>query len=523
MSVSTRDDPARPTVVVVGGGIAGLSAAWHLSASGAGSQAHGSAPRVVVLEASRRLGGKVASQEVAGRRIDVGPDGFLGRRPAALELCRELGLEERLVPVGADGASVWSRGRVRALPGGLALGVPTRLGALARSRVLGPLALARVAMDAVVPRPDVRGPLADRAIGPLVARKLGRRVVQEIVDPLVGGIHAGTTADMSAAAVFPALLDAAQGSGSLMRALRRRANAQNQVSGTSGVLPAFWTLEGGMETLPERLGATLRARGVELRTAAQVRSLERAGDSPHPWLVSTPSGPLEADGLVLAVPAPQAATLLAPHEVEAARLLATFDHSSVCVVTMALDAGALPAGLHGTGVLVPRTARSPVDLSGDAMWARHAGRLRRRRRAADRAFLVTAFTFLSRKWPHLREPATAYLRASLGRIDDRRADELDDHDLIDRATAEMRVVLGVDASPRAGRVMRWPDALPQYRVHQLLRVAAIESALQRLPAVAVAGATYHGVGLPACIDSGRAAAAILRDALASPAPSHEPR
>ena len=161
-------------VVVVGGGISGLAAAWALTG---GPEHRSDAPTVVVLEASSSLGGPLRSDPLAGRAVDMGPDGFLGRRPEAIELCREVGLADALVPIGARGASVWARGRLRALPEGHAMGIPTRFWPTARSGVLGWRGLVGLARDAVLPRPDVRGPIGDRSIGPLVARKLGHQVV----------------------------------------------------------------------------------------------------------------------------------------------------------------------------------------------------------------------------------------------------------------------------------------------------------------------------------------------------------
>jgi protoporphyrinogen/coproporphyrinogen III oxidase len=536
-------------VAVVGGGIAGLAAAWELTGGHRADPA--SRVEVVVLEAGDRLGGKLRTENLDGWSVDVGPDGFVGRRPEAITLCAELGIGDRLVPVGVSGASVWARRRLRPLPAGLALGVPTRLRPLWRSGVLGPLGVLRVASDYLLPRPDARGPLGDRAVGPLVARKLGHQVVDTLADPLIGGIHAGTTADMSAAAVFPMLLEAAQQPGSFMRALRqltdpgaptvlnggeaRHGEAANRGDGEHGedgedgktapeerrpATPAFWTLGGGLETLAEALRIQLTARGVDVRTGTFVEVLRRSSEGHAPWVLRTSDGSIEVDGLVLAVPAPQAAALLRAAAQETSRLLGGFDHASVTVATLALPPEALPDTLYGTGVLVPASTRSVADLAqsrevaADTQGPVKVGRIRRpgRRRDADR-FLVTALTFLSRKWPNLDRPHGTLLRASLGRFGDERVAELEDEAVVRRVLREIQVLLGIELQPRGWLVTRWPAAFPQYRVHHELRVGAIEAAVRRLPAVALAGASYHGIGIPACIADGRAAAAQVRAAV----------
>jgi len=471
-----RPDVAPGRVVVVGGGISGLTAAWELTG---GAHPRPDAPDIVVLESSPRLGGALRSDEFGGRTVDMGPDGFLGRRPEAVDLCREVGLDDELVPIAGRGASVWARGRLRALPEGLALGIPTRFWPTARSGVLGPRGLLGLTRDAVLPRPDVRGPIGDRSIGPLVARKLGQRVVDTLVDPLIGGIHAGSVDDMSAAAVYPPLLAAAQRRGGLMRALRAEVPAPDPEGP-----PLFWSLRGGMASLVGALASGLGARGVDIRLSAPADRFTRSGGG---WTVWTEGKPWAADAVVLATPAPATAALLQPHDDEAAGLLQAIEYASVALVTYRADAGTVPSDLHGTGFLVPR--RSP-----------HKGR---------EAWAVTACTFLDRKWPHLARDGEVLLRASLGRMDDARPDGWSDEEAARRAWDELGALLGVTGEPREAVVVRCSRALPQYRVHHLLRTAGTEAAVARLGGVAVAGAAYHGVGIPACVASGRAAAHAL--------------
>ncbi|HUZ10212.1 MAG TPA: protoporphyrinogen oxidase [Acidimicrobiales bacterium] len=519
----------RPTIAVIGGGIAGLAAAWELTGGSQGTT--GASPRVVLLEATDHLGGKLRSGELDGQVVDLGPDGFLGRRPEATTLCREVGLGDDLVPIGTSGASVWARGRLRPLPDGLSLGVPTRFWPAARSGILGFAGSLRLLVDLISPRPDLRGPLGDRAIGPLVARKLGSRVVDRLVDPLVGGIHAGSVADMSAAAVFPLLLAVAQQRGSFMRALGRAAGPAAQSPAPPGegpdggagpaaggpasdgaAGPAFWALRGGMGTLVDRLAEVLTGRGVVIRTKAPVELIDRGAAPGSNWVLHTADGPVPADGIVLAVPAPAAAELLAPHDADAATLLRGIDHASVALVTLSYPEAAVPASLHGTGLLVPQGPTPVVAAAGGEGGAGGTGG-----GSGDGTTLITACTYLSRKWPHLARPGSVLIRASVGRLGDTRAESLDDPALVDRVVRELEVIVGLTARPDSWRVTRWPGAFPQYRVHHLLRVTGIESALKRLPAFVVAGAAYRGVGIPACIGSGRNAARSVLEELAVPA------
>lgn len=476
-------------VVVVGGGITGLAAAFELTGGAAPSPG---APAVTVLEAGA-LGGKLQVGELGDRRVDVGPDGFLARRPEATSLVADLGAKALLEPVGASGAWIYARGRLRRLPEGLALGIPTKVRDLRPGSalgILGPLGATRAALDLVIPRRARRSALQDRAVGALVGDKLGHRVVDALVDPLVGGIHAGRVRDLSAAAIYPQLLEAGQRRGSLMRALQGATGATGAPSAPQG--PAFLTLRDGLGSLPELLCEVLEARGVTILRDTAAAGLERGGPGGAAWGIGTGGSLTAADAVVLAVPAPAAADLLEPLDAAAAGMLRTIDAASVATVSLrcAQGAPALPDG--GTGLLVP----SPTRFSDDD-------------------YLVTAATFLDRKWPHLGEEGVTLLRASVGRVDDVRFLDLDDAALTERVAAELSSLLGGDVQPAAALVTRWPAAFPQYRVNHLARVAAIEAGVRALGGVAVAGAAYRGVGVPACIASGRGAARELRTWLAS--------
>jgi oxygen-dependent protoporphyrinogen oxidase len=242
--------------------------------------------------------------------------------------------------------------------------------------------------------------------------------------------------------------------------------------------PVFYGLPGGMGGLVEALAARLAAAGTGVRTGAPVRALDRVDGR---WRLALDHGHEDADAVVLAAPAFVAGPLLAPHDPVAAATLAAIDHATVALVAFAWPTAALSRPLDGSGFLVPRGE----------------GRL------------MTAASWSSSKWAHLASPERVLLRVSAGRVDDRRADALDDDELVARLRLELGEALGIRTPPSAVRVTRWPDAFPQYAPGHLARIAGLEARLAALPGVAVAGAALRGVGIPACIGSGRAAATAL--------------
>lgn len=447
-----------PTVAVVGGGITGLAAAWE--AVGAGAS-------VTLFEAGPRLGGRILTGDIGGRPVDLGPDAFLARVPHALELCRQLGLEGEVVHPAAHGAAIWARGRLRPLPPDLVLGAPAGAGDLARlvrAGLLSPAGAVRAALDLALPTTRWS---QDPSVGEVVGRRLGRQVHARVVDPLVGGIHAGPSELLSARAAAPQLAEAA-GSRSLMRGLRGvRAAAGGEAAGAgaavTGTAPLFASLRGGLGRLVTRLEEELRARGAVVETGHPV------GTAPVPGF----------DATVVTVPAPAAAGLVAHACPSAAAGLRAVDYASVALAVLVYPAGAVARPLAGTGFLVP----------------------------APEGRLLTACSFASAKWPHWAGPGEVVLRASAGRWADERALALSDGALAGHLHGELAQILGLRARPSHVRVTRWLQAFPQYRPGHLELVAGVEEALARdLPSVALAGAAYRGLGIAACVAQGRAAA-----------------
>lgn len=505
-----RPPRPRPVIAIVGGGIAGLAAAWELV--GRSDPQGGTAPEVLVLESGDRIGGKLRCLEFAGRTVDLAADAFVALRPEATALCEELGLGAELVPVGAAGASIWARGRLRPMPDGLILGVPARSWwPFVRSGILSAGESLRVARDLVPPHPGGGSNAGDRSVGDIVGERLGRPIVERLVDPLIGGINAGGVDDLSAAATFPLLLAAAQQPGSLIRRLGRSrtpAPAPSKRPGTPS--PVFWSLRGGVASLAAMLADELSRRGVTICTKVAVEAVEQSGPTPSHssgWrLALGGDGPppdravvgadgrvgLEVDGMVLATAASAAAGLLAPHAPVAAKLLGAVEYASVAVITLSVPTAAIGAPLHGTGFLVPRS--SAIDGCPP---------------------LVTGCTYLGRKWPHLARPGDELFRLSVGRFGDERQAVLDDDELTASAFAELATIIDIRGAPLDSMVTRWHHAFPQYRVGHLTRVASIEDAVAALGSIAVAGAAYRGVGIPACIGSGRTGARRVLESLAA--------
>ncbi len=463
---------SRASVVIVGGGIAGLSAAWELT--GAKHGPDDNSPRVEVIEAERLVGGALRTMQFAGRTIDLGPDGFLARRPEAVQLIGELGCTEELEAIDASGATIWLRGALHELPTGLVLGIPTSSGQLAEVQGLSFRARLDAARDQRVP---VRMNVGDDAtIGDIVRTKLGRELAYQFIEPMVGGIQAGRIDQLSAKSVFPALLVAAQKGGSLMKAMRPTTSGAPEATG-----PIFNSLLEGVGSLPVELAEQLRGRGVVIRTGVAVTALRRTPSGNYPWEVDTASTTTPADVVVLATPAPTVARLLGSLD-PALERLSSIPSAGAAIITFSVPRNAITLSAVGTGVLVPL----------GTAWT------------GEGSMMVTALTFLDRKWPHLRSNDDVLLRAHVGRIDDERWAQMSDEELTERVASEMRVLLPRFEDTFSSVVQRWPAGLPQYYLGHDTMVTNAKAAAAAIR-VALCGNAYDGVGIPASIGSGRRA------------------
>ena len=436
-------------VVVVGGGIAGVTVAERLAAAVAAAGSDIGPVTVELLEASAAVGGKLRTTPFAGRAgVDEGADAFLTRVPHATALAARVGLDGALTSPASASAFVW-HGRLHTIPDGLLLGVPADVRALVATRLLSVRGKARAAIEPVLPRrPD------GDSIGRLVRYRFGDEVHERLVDALIGSIYAADT-DRFSLAMVPQLATLATGHRSLLLAARAARAAAPPAGG-----PIFAVPLEGMQRLATATAARAAALGATISNHRPVTAI--AADRSR-WRIDDGE---PAHAVVLATPAASTAALVARAAPELARLLTATDHADVAIVTMTLDDW--PERLRGhSGYLVPKPDQG----------------------------LVTAVSFGSQKWAHWRGDGEL-LRVSLGR-DGVPIGDHDDDALVAAAVAEPGRHLELDLQPSAVRVSRWPAGFPQYRPGHRAWLAAVDAVTP--PGVFLTGASYRGIGVPACI------------------------
>ncbi|MGZ4571062.1 MAG: protoporphyrinogen oxidase [Blastococcus sp.] len=451
-------------LVVVGAGITGLAAAFEWRRRRPDDE-------IVVVEAGDRIGGKLHRVELAGHWYDTGPEAVLARVPEAVDLIEALGLGDRLVaPATTQASVVLSDGRHR-LPAGTVLGVPASADGL--DGLLSPDGVARVRAEKELPALTVDG---DVAVGALLRERLGDEVVDRLVEPLLGGVYAGRADELSLAATMPALAARLTSAGSVLGAAAAARDAGLRSRGDADG-PVFATVTGGLGSLPDALVA---ASGASVRLRTPAHGLRRTATG-FELSIGPAAAPelLTADAVIVTAPAPKAARLLGGLVPGAAEPLRGIPYASMAVVAMAFPAQDVDAG---SGLLVP-----PV-----------AGRL------------VKGVTVSSSKWPHLAGDAVL-VRSSVGRFRDESELQRADDDLTAAVVADVADLLGLARpEPLETRLVRWGGGLPQYLVGHPARVAAIRAAVGEVPGLAIAGAAFEGVGVPACIrDAHRAVDALV--------------
>ncbi len=442
-------------VAVIGGGISGLTAAYEL---------HRRGTSFVLLEQRARLGGVVLTDHVDGFTIDGGPDALLVQKPAAIELCQELGLGNRLIStLSPRTAFVLRRGRLHPLPESSVLGIPTRIRPLVTSGLLSPVGKFRMAMEPFLPRRATTAP--DESVASFFLRRFGRETVDYIAEPLLAGIHAGDVDRLSMRALFPRLVEAEQRHGSVIQALRTLGTHRPP----DGL---FRSLPEGIAELTDALVETLPTD--RLRHGTRVMHISGRG----PFrIVSNTGDAFSAWQVVLAVPTYVSADLLRTIDKQLSDLCREIPYTSTATVVLSYKRAAVRHPLQGSGFVVPRV---------------------------ERPLSIIAGSWISSKWPHRAPTGQVLLRGYVGGTRDPDALERTDAQLIDDVHRDLAALLRITERPCFERVYRWPRLNPQHEVGHLERLVAIDQQVATMPKLHLVGAGFRGVGIPDCVAHGRA-------------------
>lgn len=473
-------------LLIIGGGIAGLSAAYYATRHATLNSQH---VDITLIESASRWGGKITTDRVAfddGQfTIEGGPDTFLATKPYATALCKELGLGERLHGTNPNQRKTYvlNKSRLLPFPDGLAMMIPSDIPSILRSGLISWFGKARMGLDFLLPAKAVNG---DESLGAFVSRRLGREAYENLIEPLMSGIYAGDGDALSLASTFPYLRDLEIKHGSLARGaleMRKQSNGKS----VQGSRSAFLTPTTGLAEIVEKLVEHLTSNGATLHLNTRATSIHRL--TSDTWNVTLDTGEtLTADGIIIAAPAFAAAQILALLDPALASDLQSIPYASTATVSLAYRQSDLPRDLDGYGYVIPR---------------------REGRRAL-------ACTWTSTKFPHRAPDGYALIRVFVGRAG--QDIPWNENDLLALAKEELNLTLNITAEPLLSRVFMWENAMPQYNLGHPEKLKQIDSALEKHPGLALAGNGYRGIGIPDCIRSGELAIEkVTRDLSCSPA------
>lgn len=452
-------------ILVAGGGVTGLAAAYHLQKK---ARAAGASPEILLVERDPELGGKTRTEVVDGIVIEAGPDSFIATKPWMKDLCLELGLPLEGTNPKINKTYIYHHGAMESLPVGMQMMIPTQVWPFVTTRLLSPLGKLRAGLEPFMP---IKRTGEDESIGSFVSRRFGREVLENVAGPLMGGIYGGNYDAVSLKATFPMFMKMEQEKGSLLiAAQKQKRQAPQKPKGPTG-FSTFLTVPTGLETVVQAL--IKACDGVRFMTGTTVEKLERRGSAGY--LVTLSSGSqVEADAVVLALPAWIGSDLVGSEHPEIAGALNQIEYSSSVVVALGYNRGDITHPLDASGFLVP--AREPLDL--------------------------TAATWVSSKWAHAAPPDKALFRCFLGRGGGKDWTRESDEAILAAVQDGLKKTMGLTARPTVTRVFRWPRAMAQYQVGHLDRMDQLDELVAKAPGLYLAGAAYRGVGLPDCVREG---------------------
>jgi oxygen-dependent protoporphyrinogen oxidase len=472
-------------VVVVGGGITGLTAAYRLLKAG---RDRGGAPfAVTLLESRARLGGNIVTERRDGMVLDGGPDSFVAARPHAATLCKDLGLGDRLIPTTEKNRKVYirRRGSLRPLPEGLVLAVPSRVWPLAKSGLFSLPGLIRMGLDLFLPRRDDGE--GDESVGHFIRRRLGDEALERLAEPLLGGIYAGNVDALSLRATFPQLLEMERKHRSLILAAMAQKAAHPPVKGKAAP-SMFLSLLGGMGELVDALARAVAEAGGTVRTGAEVAAVAEGGEGARLRVqVKGDAEAMPADDVIVCTPAFVAADALDGLEPDLSAVLREIPYVSTATIIAGYPRVDVPHPLDASGLIIPKSEKRGA----------------------------LAATFVTSKWAGRAPNDMALIRIFVGGHRDPDALAQSDEDLCALARRELEALVGVRARPHFARVFRYERANAQPVVGHAERLARIRRLAGKHPGLRLAGAAFDGVGIPDCVrQAEEAASAVVGSTLA---------
>ncbi|HHY74462.1 MAG TPA: protoporphyrinogen oxidase [Bacillus bacterium] len=465
-------------VVVIGGGIAGITAAYYLQKE---TSEKNLPIETVLIEASERLGGKVQTYTENGYVIEKGPDSFLARKKSASKLAEEAGLKDQLVSNGTGKSYILVKDKLHSMPGGAIMGIPTKIAPFAKSGMFSPLGKLRAGGDFILPPSKVKG---DQSLGGFFRRRFGNEVVDHLIEPLLSGIYAGDIDQMSLMATFPQFYEVEQKHRSLILGMKKAtpqpkpASSKAQTGKKSGGM--FLSLKSGLESLVQALEAKLNPELVMKGV-----SVEEVSRKENQYVLKLSTGEeMVADSIVVCIPHKQTAHIFSNYSFFAP--FNSIPSTSVANVAMAFPESAVKNDIDGTGFIISR----------------------------DSGYSMTAVTWTHKKWPHSAPKGKALLRCYVGRPGDEEIVSRSDEEIIQIVLKELNKTMNITSKPELAVITRWPDSMPQYTVGHKQRMNEITEKMRKdLPGVFLAGASYVGLGVPDCIDQGEEAVKLVLEYL----------
>lgn len=462
----------KPKIAVIGAGITGLTTAWRLSGGSALSNS-GSTPakddfEVHLFEATSHLGGKIMGEDFCDTKIDLGPESILSRVPQTLNLVEKLGLNDQMIFPNSKKSLIWSKGKLNELPKDTMMGIPRKIrisSLLPLVSLMSPIGLIRMMMEPLLPP---TGAQEDISVGEFIKKRLGKELVNVLVDPLLSGVYACSSYDLSLAATLPALDVIRKSNRTIKAGIKASSKTKTNIATTIAGDNIFFSFKDGLSVLTDKLEQQLIEQDVVIHKQTPVYKVKKSSSG---WEVKTPNESFFVDSIVLATPAWQSSQIVEDISSELALELKGLNYTSVALVTFAYKKEAINLPIKANGFVVSK----------------------------QEGLTTTACTWSSQKWPRFDNSEYFILRASVGNKDNQEILKQSDEEIIQKVQTELENIISISTIPAAVKVSRWNFALPQYKPGHLSKIKKIEQLCQSLGKISITGSSLYGIGIASCI------------------------